>query len=141
MKPTLKAPGNQRLKLNYNELLSSFAFNFNLRRYTTATHSLVVRHLRKQYPGMGGKVVRAVRGVSVAVPEGECFGLLGRAVQVAPIRPTLKRVELSNCNSSAMCCFQDLLSISTCAATPRRERRGEDHHLQDADGAVHALVR
>ena len=29
------------------------------------------------YPGMDGKVVRAVRGVSVAVPEGECFGLLG----------------------------------------------------------------
>ena len=27
---------NQRLKLEYHELLSMFAFNFNLRRYTEA---------------------------------------------------------------------------------------------------------
>jgi len=33
-KPTLTAPGTERLKLTYDELLSSFAFNFNLRRYT-----------------------------------------------------------------------------------------------------------
>ena len=36
IKPTLKAPGTQRLKLIYNNLLSSFAFNFNLRRYNEA---------------------------------------------------------------------------------------------------------
>ena len=36
MKPTfLKAPGAKRLKLKYDEVLSNFAFNFNLRRYTT----------------------------------------------------------------------------------------------------------
>ena len=35
MKPT-NAPGSKRLKLRYDELLSSFAFNFNLRRYTEA---------------------------------------------------------------------------------------------------------
>jgi hypothetical protein len=34
MKPTLKAPGTKRLKLEHDVLLSSFAFNFNLRRYT-----------------------------------------------------------------------------------------------------------
>ena len=33
VKPTSKAPGTKRLKLEYDELLSSFAFNFNLRRY------------------------------------------------------------------------------------------------------------
>jgi hypothetical protein len=33
MKPTLIAPGNKRLKLEYDELLSVFAFNFNLRPY------------------------------------------------------------------------------------------------------------
>jgi hypothetical protein len=33
IKPTLKAPGTKRLKLNYDELLSNFAFKFNLRRY------------------------------------------------------------------------------------------------------------
>ena len=32
MKPTLKPPGTKRLKLKYDELLSNFAFKFNLRR-------------------------------------------------------------------------------------------------------------
>jgi len=30
---TLKAPRTKRLKLEYDKLLSSFAFNFNVRRY------------------------------------------------------------------------------------------------------------
>jgi hypothetical protein len=33
MKPTLKAPGAKRLKLEYDEPPSSFAFKFSLRRY------------------------------------------------------------------------------------------------------------
>jgi hypothetical protein len=33
IKPTLKAPGTVRLKLKYDEPLTKFAFNFNLRRY------------------------------------------------------------------------------------------------------------
>jgi len=36
IKPVLKAPGFTRLKLIYDEPLSSFGFNFNLRRYCTA---------------------------------------------------------------------------------------------------------
>jgi hypothetical protein len=35
-KPVLKAPMPQRLKLQYDEVLSNFAFNFNLRRYNVA---------------------------------------------------------------------------------------------------------
>jgi hypothetical protein len=34
IKPTLKAPGTKRLKLEYDELLSMFGFKFDLRRYT-----------------------------------------------------------------------------------------------------------
>jgi hypothetical protein len=34
---TLKARGTKRLKLGYDKMLSSFAFNCNLRRYTTAS--------------------------------------------------------------------------------------------------------
>jgi hypothetical protein len=34
MKPVLKALGTKRLKLQYDETLSNFAFKFNLRRYT-----------------------------------------------------------------------------------------------------------
>jgi hypothetical protein len=33
MKPKLKAPGTKRLKLKYDNLLSSIAFKFNLRHY------------------------------------------------------------------------------------------------------------
>jgi len=36
MNPVLKAPGTKRLKLTYENQLSSLAFNFNLRRYTKA---------------------------------------------------------------------------------------------------------
>ena len=39
MKPVLKAPGSKHLKLNHNNLLTRFAFNFNLRRYTSAAAS------------------------------------------------------------------------------------------------------
>ena len=34
IKPTLKVPETKRLKLKYDEPLSSFAFHFNLRRYS-----------------------------------------------------------------------------------------------------------
>jgi hypothetical protein len=34
MKPMLKPPGPMRLKLNCDTLLSTYAFDFNLRRYT-----------------------------------------------------------------------------------------------------------
>ena len=36
IKPTLKAPGTMRLKLNCNKLLSCFAFDYNLRRHREA---------------------------------------------------------------------------------------------------------
>jgi hypothetical protein len=34
IKPTLRPPGTKRLKLKYDKPLSSFAYNFNSRRYT-----------------------------------------------------------------------------------------------------------
>jgi hypothetical protein len=36
MKPALKPPGTERLKLTYDERLLNFAFKFKLRRYTLA---------------------------------------------------------------------------------------------------------
>jgi hypothetical protein len=36
IKPTLKARGTKRLKPQQDEVLSSFAFNLSLRRYSTA---------------------------------------------------------------------------------------------------------
>ena len=37
----MKGPVTKRLKLEYDELLSRFAFNFNLRRYTVDTSQQV----------------------------------------------------------------------------------------------------
>ena len=45
IKPTFKAPGTERLKLKYDKVLASFAFNFNLRRYTMVEHTKRVLHL------------------------------------------------------------------------------------------------
>ena len=42
IKPTLKAPGTKRLKLKYDEPLSNFGFNYNLRRYTMGEDVQVV---------------------------------------------------------------------------------------------------
>ena len=49
MKSTLKAPGTKRLKQLYDELLSSFAFNFYFRHYNQDEQALRRRgalHLR-----------------------------------------------------------------------------------------------
>jgi hypothetical protein len=64
IKPTLKAPEFERLKLQCYEPLSNFAFKFKLRRYNEEPHINI-------YSGF----------------EEEC---IGRAVRVDPIRPTLK---------------------------------------------------
>jgi len=61
IKPTLKAPGTMRLKLKHVKLLSSFAFNFNLRRYIAALE------------------------LALLYREGR-----GRAVQVDPMKRVLK---------------------------------------------------
>jgi hypothetical protein len=74
IKSKFKAPGTKRLKLKYDERLSSFAFNFNLRRYST---------------GLGGMsdLRREARWMRLM---GEAHVELGRVVQVDPIKPKLK---------------------------------------------------
>ena len=42
IKPTLKAPGTNRLKLKYEKLLSNIAFNFNLRRYPKVGNDVLI---------------------------------------------------------------------------------------------------
>jgi hypothetical protein len=42
LKPVLKAPGVKRLKLNYDEVVTSSAFKFNLRRYIMVVVAVVV---------------------------------------------------------------------------------------------------
>ena len=52
MKPKLKPPGTERLKLKCDILLSTSAFKFNLRRYNVALISVV-----KVYEGDAGRDV------------------------------------------------------------------------------------
>jgi hypothetical protein len=49
-KPTLKAPETERLKLKCEELLSDYAFKFNLRRYTVDTGKCVAAVGRCRLP-------------------------------------------------------------------------------------------
>ena len=42
IKPTLKALGAEHMKPKYDDRLSNFAFNFNLRRYTKAIRRRMV---------------------------------------------------------------------------------------------------
>jgi hypothetical protein len=44
VKPKLKPPGTKRLTLEYDGLVSKFAFVFNLRRYTKRVRNTARRH-------------------------------------------------------------------------------------------------
>jgi hypothetical protein len=60
MKPTLQAPGSERLKLTCDDLLSIFAFNFNLRHYIK-----VPKIDASMYPdsfGVDRKTIRCKKG-------------------------------------------------------------------------------
>ena len=42
------------------------------------SHTIVCNKMKKEYPGRDGNPPKmAVRGLSLAVPSGECFGMLG----------------------------------------------------------------
>ena len=48
-KPMLKPPGTEHLKLNCDILLSTFAFNFNLRRYNLGVGAYAATTLAKSF--------------------------------------------------------------------------------------------
>ena len=50
-KPMLKAPGIKCFNLKYNKLLSTFGFDFNLRRYTQESLEAAVRLLQNRTRG------------------------------------------------------------------------------------------
>jgi len=56
--PTLKAPVSKRLKVNFNIPLSSFAFKFNLRRYSTVVNQTMF--LKTNGTGAFGKITIVV---------------------------------------------------------------------------------
>ena len=63
IKPTLKAPGTERLKRKCDEPPSNFAFNFNLRRYSQS-HKHVAEVMEHMYRGNNlGEAVDLLMGV------------------------------------------------------------------------------
>jgi hypothetical protein len=62
MKPVLKVPKTKRLKLKYDELPPSFAFKFNMRRYTQyAAFALPQIQLTTSSPGFATGEIQAGR--------------------------------------------------------------------------------
>ena len=53
IKPTLKPPGTKQLKVKYEELLPSFALNFNFRRYIEEFSAGLAAALAEQAEGWG----------------------------------------------------------------------------------------
>ena len=45
---------------------------------SNSSHAIIVDNLKKVYPGKDGNPAKfAVRGLSLTLPQGECFGMLG----------------------------------------------------------------
>jgi hypothetical protein len=57
IKATLKAPGSQALKEQYDKLLSTFAFKFNLRRYSKEQGGDLQRLLSMYFTDLRGRGV------------------------------------------------------------------------------------
>ena len=55
IKPALKAPGTERLKLKYGELLSNVGFKFNLRGYTMVPQEINLLPFLTVLETVGGK--------------------------------------------------------------------------------------
>ena len=95
---TLKAPGSKRLKLEHEKLLSTVAFNFNLRRYmkvwcaltpaqaelgaTVTMPTLTGRPLLLQIKPMSATVVS--RGVKTMAGEGQGLTVPHFSAQLEP---------------------------------------------------------
>ena len=57
--PTLKAPGTKRLKLNCDTLLSTSAFNFNLRLYAEVTLNYIAAEVGPGLPHIAYHVIES----------------------------------------------------------------------------------
>ena len=89
--PTLKAPGSERLKLQCDELLSTAAFKFNLRRYspgimfldepTTGLDSTNAAKVVDILSGLGKNGVTVL--LSIHQPRPDIFRLLDRVLELS----------------------------------------------------------
>jgi hypothetical protein len=85
----LKAPGTKRLKLNCDELFSSFAFNFNLSHYSAAQSAAQQSMETVKVLELELLRVQAVSMLSTKELEAQ-VAALGRAVQVDSIEASVE---------------------------------------------------
>ena len=113
IKPTLKPPGTHRLILKYGQLVSNSALNSNLRRYSwgaggggASQRSTLAERNRVPGGGSGTVPVRAhssasstmerdpwkrpTRAAGRGIDSSASEPVLGRAVQVVPMKPMLE---------------------------------------------------
>ena len=88
MKPTLKAPGSTRLKLECDDPLSNFAFNFNLRNYNEVKWQALVKSVQHTTLYKAGGLRRGRLDVKAMV--GRCRFTLSKPVLKAPMVSALE---------------------------------------------------
>jgi len=81
----LKAPGINRFKLNYDKLLSNFAFKINLRRYTKA--NVLVTKLEPAEVHSASSETGAQKGTDMV---GRCKLTVSKPVLKAPMVAALE---------------------------------------------------
>ena len=93
IKPVLKAPGIERLKLLSEQLLSSFAFKLNLRRYNLAPYSVKLEErCETRSDGYREVMIHVVSGPDM---EAERLLLRNRVMPMLVERQGLTLVHLS----------------------------------------------
>ena len=92
MKSMLKVLGTKRLKLKHDKPLSSFAFNFNLRRYIVDVESYAV--LAAQLAGLGHAVV-LMATTEPAIEVGRCRSTPGRRERERDASTCMRRHQAS----------------------------------------------
>jgi hypothetical protein len=84
MKPKLKAPRTKRLTLKFKNLLSNFAFNFNLRRYNLF-HLALERH--RTECAAAAAAAAAAGGIAVLGGDRQGLTLVPNSAQLELFRP------------------------------------------------------
>jgi len=90
MKPTLKAPGTEHLKLKYDVPLSNFAFKFHLRRYTKGDDLLGMPLTYDYFDYVGDNYVKETQPLIDASPS-----FIGNALTCELLKEDKRTVMLS----------------------------------------------
>ena len=95
IKPMLKAPGTKLLKPEYDELLSRFAFKFNLRRYILVEEDNIMSDAFFGSPSPRASEVMAPKAEEEAMAPGVPTMAGGLDEEIAPRIPKVRQCRLA----------------------------------------------